>query len=560
MSQASEAGALDARARDARITALEADGPFDCIVIGGGITGAGIALEGAARGLRMALLEAGDFASGTSSRSSKLVHGGLRYLALGDVATVRQTALERKVLRRIAPHLAEPHWMVVPARSRAGLMKLRAAITAYEKLGEVEEADRHRNWSGEDLARGEPLLDRRVHPYACVYREYLTDDARLVLANLRGAAGQGAHLLPRAPVRRILCESGRAVGVEAECVESGRRFAVRGKSVINAAGPWVDAVRALEEAGTLPRLHLSKGVHVVVRRERLPVRNVLILGTTDKRSIFAIPRDDAVYIGTTDTTYAAGHETWPRIEAADVDYLLRAVARHFDAAHLVHEDVFAAWAGLRPLVAQAGKAPTEISRKDEVWIGPAGVVSIAGGKLTGYRPMARSALEQAAEAAGLTLAPAPSRPAALPGGPGAEDLDALTEALCRESGLGPDATSRLARSYGGEARAVLAAGAEPLWPGARLVAGQVDWAVTREDACHLEDVLYRRTGTALYDPAGREAAVEPVAARMAELLGWSPAERVAEVARTRARQAQDLAFKQDAKDRAEEGANAGLSA
>ena len=533
--------ALASTERDARIGRL-ADERFDCVVIGGGITGAGIALEAARSGLRIALLEAGDFASGTSSRSSKLIHGGLRYLAMGDVATVRATALERKVLHRIAPHLAEPHWMVVPARSRAGLLKFRAAITAYEKLGEVEEEDLHRNWSGEALAAGEPILDRAVHPHACVYREYVTDDARLVLANLRAAAGEGAQVLSSAPARRMLTEGGRAVGVEAECGESGRHFTVRARCVINAAGPWVDAVRALEDAGTPPRLHLSKGVHLVVRRERLPVRNILILGTEDRRSIFAVPRGDAVFIGTTDTTHPDGHETWPRIDAVDVDYLLAPLRRHFDVDPLGPEDVFAAWAGLRPLVSEAGKAPAEISRKDEVWIGAAGVVSVAGGKLTGYRPMARSALERAVEASGLTLRPGAESPDLLPGAEGAADLDALAVALASESGLPRRVTDRLARAYGGEAREVLALGADELVPGAALVGGQVDWAVRREDALHLEDVLYRRTGTALYDPVGREAAVAPVAARMAGLLGWSEAVRDAEIAAVRARLAADLTF------------------
>jgi glycerol-3-phosphate dehydrogenase len=414
--------ALRSSERESRIARLEAE-RFDLVVIGGGITGAAIACEGARRGLRVALLEAGDFAPGTSSRSSKFVHGGLRYLALGDVATVRSTALERKVLHRIAPHLAEPHWVVVPARSWAGLAKLRAALTAYEKLGEVEDAYRHRNWSGEELARGEPILDRSVYPYGCVFREYLTDDARLVLANLRAAAGFGAAVLSRAPMGAILRDGSAACGVEATCAESGgsdgsgARFSVRARCVVNAAGPWVDAVRVLEDPDAAPKLHLSKGVHGVFRRERLPLRKVLLLGTEDRRSIFAVPRGEAVYVGTTDTTWSEGHTAWPRIDPADVSYLLAPPHRQLPAHGLGPLDVFAAWAGLRPLVAEPGKPPTEISRKDEVTIGPAGVVSVAGGKLTGYRPMAQATLEGAAAHAGLALAPH-REPEPLPGGEG----------------------------------------------------------------------------------------------------------------------------------------------
>jgi len=540
--------ALRSGERETRIARLEAE-RFDLVVIGGGITGAGLALEAATRGLSVALLEAGDFAMGTSSRSSKLLHGGLRYLAMGDLATVRSTALERKVLRRIAPHLAEPHWMVVPARSRAGLMRFRAGITAYEKLGEVEEADRHRNWSGEALARGEPLLDRSVHPHACVYREYVTDDARLVLANLRAAAGHGAQVLSRAPVEAILCENERAAGVEARCSESGQRFRVQARSLVNAAGPWVDALRVLEDPQARPKLHLSKGIHVVFRRERLPVRNILILGTEDRRSIFAVPRGDAVYVGTTDTSWHEGHTAWPTIEAADVAYLLAPLARQLGAQGLGEGDVFAAWAGLRPLVAEAGKAATEISRRDEVEIGPRGVVSIAGGKLTGYRPMARRALGCAAEHAGLKLRPELEEPEPLPGGEGAEDLARLAAGL---TGVPESVAARLARAYGGEASEVLARGAAPLVPGAGVVEGEVDWAVEVEDALHLEDVLYRRTGAALYDAVGREALVAPVAARMAARLGWSPERREAEAKAVRQRLGSDLSFKDHSKDRAQD--------
>jgi glycerol-3-phosphate dehydrogenase len=284
-------------------------------------------------------------------------------------------------------------------------------------------------------------------------------------------------------------------------------------------------------------------VHVVFRRERLPLRNILILGTEDRRSIFAVPRGDAVYVGTTDTTWSEGHTAWPRIDAEDVAYLLAPLHRQLATHGLGPGDVFAAWAGLRPLVAEPGKPPTEISRKDEITIGPAGVVSIAGGKLTGYRPMAHATLERAAGHAGLALAP-PVPPEPLPGGEGAADLDALARSL---AGVSAPVAARLARAYGGEAARVLALGAQPLAPGASVVEGEVDWAVDVEDALHLEDVLYRRTGAALYDPVGREALVAPVAERMARRLGWSEARRAVEMAAARERLAADLDFKDHSK-------------
>ena len=535
------ANRLDATARERTLDRLERE-RFDCVVIGGGITGAGIAREAALRGLTVALLEASDYAAGTSSRSSKLIHGGLRYLAMGDVALVRSTALERKRIHALAPHLAEPRWLVVPARGRAALFKLRAGITAYEKLGAVEDRDRHRNWGRAELETNEPVLDARRFGFACVYREYVTDDSRLVLANLRAAAGAGAALASRMAVDSIVREGERAGGVEAVCRESGRRLRVRARSVINAAGPWVDAVRRLEDGGAKPLLHLSKGVHVVFAGSRLPARNMLILTASDRRTIFVIPRLGVVYVGTTDTTYPHGSDLWPTIDAEDVAYLLDTVNQSLALDPLAPDDVTAAWAGLRPLIAQPGKAPHEISRRDEVLVGPSGVVTIAGGKLTGFRPMAQETLERAAEIHGLRLAAA-APPLPLPGGDFDGDLDALASRLTRERALPPATARRLALCYGTEAFALAERGAEPLVPGSPILAAEVDWAVRVEGALSLEDVHYRRTRAALYHPEAREAGLAPTAQRLAGLLGWSAEREASELAGVRARMAADLAFR-----------------
>lgn len=538
------APAIDTLSREATLDGLERD-TFDCAVIGGGITGAGIAREAALRGLSVAVLEAEDFASGTSSRSSKLIHGGLRYLAMGDVPLVRATALERKVIHRLAPHLAEPRWLVVPARSRAGLLKLRAGITTYEKLGAVEQEDLHRNWSRDELAEHEPLLDRERFGFACVYREYLTDDARLVLANLRDAVGHGAVALNHARVTNVTASDGVADGVLAACALSGRRVRVRARCVINAAGPWVDAVRKLEDPGAPARLHLSKGVHVTIAAERLPVRHMLILSTDDRRSVFVIRRGPAVYVGTTDTTYEPGVETWPEIRREDVTYLLAPLARDLSADPVGPEEVVAAWAGLRPLIAEPGKAPTEISRKDEVWIGPRRVVTIAGGKLTGYRLMAKLTLEKAAEACGIAPAPARDDERPLPGGDFEGGLGALAEALARRGGVPPACAERLSGLYGSEARDVLARGSTLLGKDALVVEGEVDFGVRVEGAARLEDVLYRRTRAAPYEVADRDALVASMAAHMGRILGWDDARRDEEIARARALLDGELAFQRE---------------
>ncbi|PRQ05033.1 Aerobic glycerol-3-phosphate dehydrogenase [Enhygromyxa salina] len=514
---------------------------FDLIVIGGGITGAGIARDAARRGLSVALLEAADFASGTSSRSSKLIHGGLRYLERGEINLVRKTALERKEIYKAAPHLCEPRWMVMPMSGRTKLYSLRIAVTTYERLGAVDRKDGHRAWSGSTLAEKEPVLDRRKFPHALAYREYLTDDARLVLANLRSAAAAGATLINHAPVVGLLRSGDRAIGVEARCELSGELLSVQGRMIVNAAGPWVEAIQRLENPAASPLLHLSKGIHISIPASKLPVRNLLVLDTSDKRRIFAIRRGDVVYIGTTDTTYEPGAEVWPTIEREDVDYLLAPVSDYFSCGPLGPGDIVGAWAGLRPLIADPTKKnPAELSRRDELLLGPLGILSVAGGKLTGYRGMARRVLDSVAEGLGRAL-PEPGDEPPLPGGDFDGDLKALASHLGQTHDLDEPTAGRLARLFGTEAEQVLALGAQPLYPGATCVEGEVPWAVAREGAAKLEDLLYRRTRLPLYglDP---RAAIAPLAARMASELAWDDERQRAEIAHAQARLDADLGF------------------
>ncbi|MEE9282333.1 MAG: glycerol-3-phosphate dehydrogenase/oxidase [Myxococcota bacterium] len=538
------AGPISSLERERTIGELES-GAFDVVVVGGGITGAGIAREAALRGLSVALLEADDFASGTSSRSSKLIHGGLRYLALGDIELVRECALERKKLFALAPHLAEPRWMVLPTRSRAGLLKFRAAITTYEKLGAVEQGDVHRNWSAADLETEEPSLDRSRYRYACAYREYLTDDARLVLANLRAAVAGGGVVLNHARVVNIRAEGGRAGQVEAACAQTGRSFRVRAGCVINAAGPWVEAVRRLEDPAAAPLLHLSRGIHVVLPAALVPVRHLLLLNAADGRSVFIMRRGEIVFLGTTDTPHAGDAELWPEIGQADVAYLLEPLPRYLTIPPVRPDQVCAAWAGLRPLISQPGKKPTELSRRDEILVGPSGVVSVAGGKLTGYRPMAQRALEKAAEIAEKRLGERPEE-GPLPGGDFEGDLSALERALAADFGLPERTRARLARLYGTEAALVCRLGATPLAEGAPVLQGEVRWSIEVEGATSVLDVLYRRTRAALYDPDVKDALVAPVAEQMAEVLGWDRGRTEAETALARARLGADLAFAAEA--------------
>lgn len=539
MVQVRQPPGIAASERDRLIDELEHDA-FDVVVIGGGISGAGVMQEAARRGLRVALLEADDFASGTSSRSSKLIHGGLRYLLTGDLALVRKTAVERKVIHRLVPHLAEPRWMVIPARTRARLMQLRAAVSTYEKLGQVDPAERHQKWTHDELEQEEPVLRRAIHRFACAYREYVTDDARLVLANIRDAVSRGSRAANRARVEHLLFEGDRVAGVHAKDVLTGREFTVRGKVVVNAAGPWVEQLQRLEDPSTRPILQLAKGIHAVIPRERLPLNNLVVFEAKDKRHLFTVPRGDVVYIGTTDTAYRHGPNLWPNITSNDLQYVLENVTEYFDVDAIGENDLVGAWAGIRPLLAEPGKKMSEISRRDAVLVGAGGMVSIAGGKLTGYRFVAKQVMDVVAKQLGTTNEVADVE-APLPGGDFSDDLDSLAARIAQRHGLLGRVARRLVQLYGSETEDVLALGGEQLSSRSGVVAGEVDWAVRHEGAVSVEDVVYRRCRIALYEPHARDA-VQPIAERMARLFGWNNDQVAEQLRQVRNRLAADLTF------------------
>ncbi len=524
---------------------LEADN-YDLVVVGGGITGAGIAREAAGRGLRAALVEANDFAEGTSGRSSKLIHGGLRYLAAGEVDLVRKTVTERTAVHAMAPHLAEPAWMVVPARNRVTATKFRAGITTYERLGAVGDEDRHQLWRQDEIRANEPHIRTDTYNYAVAYREYLTDDARLVLGVLRAAVGLGATVASRLAVTDLIRRGDRIRGVIASCPTTGREVHVRADIVVNAAGPWVDKIARMEQDPPASLLHLSKGIHVVVPRERFRVNHLVICNTSDRRSIFVIPRGDVVYIGTTDTSYQGDRPLWPEIDLHDVEYLLEPLPRYFDIEPLSPNDVVAAWAGVRPLIATAGRAPKEMSRKDEVTVGAGRMISIAGGKLTGFRRMASGVVEVVAGQLGRDL----------PAGPGTDPIPGgvptAVDSTDREA-------LRLWRLYGSEAPQVRSLDPEHLVEGAPVVAGEVDWAVQIEAATTLVDVVYRRLRVAWFVPHHRLELSAAIAERMASLLGWSSQQLDDELAGVHSQFSDELTFMSGASDTSNASGTSGAS-
>ena len=523
--------ALDLRDRDALFDEMEAR-VFDLAIIGGGITGAGVARDAALRGRTVALVEARDFASGTSSRSSKMIHGGLRYLAQGDLALVREAASERKIVEAIAPHLARRTPFVMPVRGAAAQATLRAGLWTFERLGAVPRDRHHEVWSATELRDREPAVETAGLTGAVVYPEYLTDDARLTLANIRSAAAAGALTTNYAEVVSFSIDGGRATAlVVADTLPGGeqRRARLRARTIVNAAGPWVDAVRVLESAGAGPRLALARGVHLVVPRDRLPVNRTVIMPAADKRSVFAVPRGAITYIGTTDTFHPSA-EAWPPAGPDDADYLLAAAAARFRTPRLTIDDIVSVWSGIRPLVAEEGKSASDISRRDELWTGPGGVLSIAGGKLTAYRRMAERVVDQVEIDLGRALTASRTANETLPGGDVGPDV---LRAELATRGVPEGDADRLVGLYGSEVRAVASAGTGP--------AAEAAHAVLEEGALALEDYWVRRSARAWFDPDGGMGALATAAEAMAPLLDWSAARTAAEIDHCRRQRGTDMA-------------------
>lgn len=530
---------------------------FDLAIVGGGITGAGIARHASAAGLSVVVLEASDFASGTSSKSTKLIHGGLRYLAMGDIKLVREAALERKSVHQMAPHLAEPVSMVMPLRNRWQWLKFKVGLSVYEALGGVAAGDRHQGWNAAELGESEPALRTADFPHTWAYREYLTDDARLVLAALRAASSNGAECANYVRVESIEARRGQYFLYSRDQLDDAE-LTIRCRCVVNAAGPWAEQVldgkvaklavpnqgipnqasgnvsNAEQAQDTSsdphPRLHLSKGVHIAVPRARLPINNMIFMDTHDNRVIFAIPKGQVTYIGTTDTTYEPGPDRWPPVTDEDIQYLLAPLADYFAGEPLTAADVVSTWAGLRPLIHETGKAAKEMSRKEEVWVSKNGVITIAGGKLTGFRLMAEEVMEQVGKHLQRDVElQAPL--ATLPGGDFSSDsevftpvsLDAEIARIGARYQVDDDAAGRLVRLYGTEVEDVL--GESPRAVSGSVFAEEVDWAIETDGAISLEDVIYRRLRSVWYEPAELAELLPAVADRMAGRLDWSAKEQ-----------------------------------
>ncbi|MEM7549112.1 MAG: glycerol-3-phosphate dehydrogenase/oxidase [Bacteroidota bacterium] len=507
---------------------------YDLVVIGGGVTGAGIALDAVTRGVSTLLIEKEDYASGTSSRSTKLIHGGLRYLKQLELGLVKETGQERAIVHNMAPHLTIPEKMLLPLTKTGSLGKTSTSIAlkVYDFLADVEDSDKRKMLEMEQVLEMEPLLEGNTELVGgAIYAEYRTDDARLTIELIKKATLYGADCINYVAAKELSYNSdGFVDGLKLEDQISGETFDITAKVVVNATGPWGDIFRKKDKSLSERQLHLTKGVHLVVPWERLPVKQALYFDVPDGRMIFTIPRQKITYIGTTDTTYK-GDVNRITANMEDAEYLIKAVNNMIPSSHLKIEDVVSTWAGLRPLIHQPGKSASEISRKDEMFESKSGMITIAGGKLTGFRKMAERVTDRVLvrliEKTGNTFDRCSTENMKLEGNrfkkysSVKKYIKELAEDL-KELGYSKSDARYLIHNYGTQAEDIL----DRLKDKKRkysLVGEEAVFCIKREMVQNLRDFYIRRTGRLYFDIGSIEPSKDEVLGVFQDYLGWDDA-------------------------------------
>lgn len=507
---------------------------YDLIIIGGGITGAGIALDATVRGLKVALIEMQDFAAGTSSRSTKLIHGGLRYLKQMEFKLVAEVGKERAIVHNNAPHLTTPQLLLLPIVKGGSLNMFtgRLGMSIYEWLAGVKKTEWHKVLSRQETIAAEPLLKKDNLLGGILFYEYRTDDARLTIEIMKEAVARGAAAINYLKATGFNYNNNTITGVKAKDQLSGKAIEIKAKYVVNAAGPWVDMVDDLEIKQEQHKLLITKGIHIVVDEKRFPLKQAAYFDTDDKRMVFVIPREGKVYIGTTDTFYKENLEH-PQATKQDVDYLIKCVNDVFTEIKLSIADVESGWVGLRPLIQKPGKGPSEISRKEEMFISSSGLITIAGGKLTGYRKMAQHVVDLLAkkikQTEGKSIPACTTDKIALSGGKtgGAEKFKSYSITIkenCLNVGLTDADAEMLVNRYGSNTEKILEhytklkneANQLPL-----ILRAQLHYCIEEEMCVTPSDFLVRRTGAMLFDRESVNQHSQLLIIYMQDLLGWS---------------------------------------
>ena len=510
--------------------------PLDVLVVGGGITGAGIALDAASRGATVGLVEGRDFASGTSSKSSKLVHGGLRYLEQREFGLMREACTERDLLRRLAPHLVEPIPFVLPVSHRSTRAKFGVGLWAYDALASFRNMKIHKHIDPEEAEQLVPPLPKGKVRGGYLFYDCKNDDVRLVMENLVQARRYGATVANHAAVRNLEGKEGDCRALVEDTV-SGTFFEVRARRVVVAAGVWADRVEGLAKPDARPRLRPSKGIHLVFDRVSLPLEDTaaFIPDAERERMLFVIPWLDAVVVGTTDESYEGDLDT-PSVTETDRSYVLDSLNKAF-SLELAQDDIVGAYAGLRPLIAAKEGATADLSRRHSVYDIAPGIIGITGGKLTTYRRMAADAVDRLSEDGGIS-----SRSRTRWIRLGSNDPETLTTALERRAarlGISRGSVASLVRCYGDRALDVIdiaetTGNAEPLVEGHPPLAVEAEYCAREEMVVDLDDLLARRTRIALVDRAAGIAPEHKASGHLAAALGWSPSEHERQVLAYRA--------------------------
>jgi len=489
--------------REQLLERLRSTPRWDVLVIGGGATGLGCSVDAAARGYSTLLLEAHDFAQGTSSRSTKLIHGGVRYLAQGRIGLVREGLAERATLLATAPHLVHPQRFVVPVYRQWDRLVLSAGLTAYDWLAGAHSLGPSRLLSASETAAALPGLQQDGLVGGIAYMDARFDDARLAIALMRTVFDLGGMAINHLPVTALRHAHGRIDGVGARDDETGEAFEIAARVVINAAGVWGDEIRQLDDASARPQLAPSQGAHVVLGRRFLPGSDALLIPRTpDGRVLFVIPWQGRLLLGTTDTP-RADRPLEPRPLAEEIDFILDTASRYL-ALRPTRADVHSAFAGLRPLLGAGGGRTAALSREHSIEVSAAGLVSVAGGKWTTYRRMAEGIVDRAAAVAGLPVRASTTAALALHASPGAPDDDVFGTDRAIIDGL-PGAARRV-------------------HPAFTLSEAEVRHGARCEQARNVEDLLARRHRALFIDAAAAIEAAPAVAAILAEELGWSSAQ------------------------------------
>lgn len=507
---------------------------FDLLVIGGGITGAGIALDAISRGLTVALVDMQDFAAGTSSRSTKLIHGGLRYLKQLDVKLVAEVGKERAIVHRNAPHLAKPEPMLLPIvkGGSLGMFSARIGMWIYEWLAGVKKEEWHKVLTKQEALLAEPLLRSDILLGGIKFYEYRTDDARLTIEVMKEAVSRGALALNYSKALEFIYDKETINGAKIKDVLTDELFTVKANYVVNATGPWVDEVDSLDEKKNSSKLRITKGVHIVVDGVRLPIKQSLYFDTPDKRMVFLIPREGKTYIGTTDTFYSEDI-IHPTFTVADRDYLVSCVNHIFPTIQLDVKDIESSWAGLRPLIQMPGKGPSEISRKDEMFQSVSGLITIAGGKLTGYRKMAERVVDVVAKRIklnnGKRLQPCSTAAIQLAGGKIDTTISFTDWAKKQELkgiaiGFTKEEAHRLVHRYGSDSTGVYSI-AEKLKAASTdalplFIKSQLLYVIENEMCVTPADFFIRRTGALYFDMAIVTKYIDAVTDYMKAYFNW----------------------------------------